>query len=613
VPHAPGKGRRGCLIGVWLERSVYDGAAMSPTRARAVSGLVTFLLAMGALVACDDGAATSTASASATGSGGGTSSTSTSSTSSSGEGGGPQGDPCAPIAIDPDVQQALPAKLVDTSLPVSSGKTIGVASGGDLQGAIDSANPGDVITLAAGASFTGPFTLPNKPGSEYIVIRTDAPDASFPSLGTRVAPADATKMAKLVAPDGLPAIKTSPGAHHFRFVGVEVAPVDANATIYELVAFGDGTAASLSDVPHHLIVDRSYVHGTPTGYTKRGVQLDCADCAVIDSYVSDCHAIGQDAQAVAGFDGPGPIKIVNDYLEGSGENVIFGGADPAVPDLVPSDIEIRRNHFKKPLSWKADDPTFAGNHWSVKNLLELKNAARVLVQCNVFENNWADAQVGFAILLTPRNQDGTAPWCGVSDVTIADNILRHSASGFNVSGEDDNNPSQETARVVITSNLVYDIDRAKFGGDGRGFQIITPNKPTLGLKIAHNTLIANGNAAMVMGDTSVVATGLIVRDNLWTHGDYGVFGSGKGEGTGALDFYAPGYAFDTNALIGYPMASYPANNLFPPTPADVGFVDDAGSDYALAVSSPFSGKGSDGKDIGAPVAEILVRTKGVAP
>ncbi len=531
-----------------------------------------------------------------------------------GAGGGAPGTACGdPVTPDPDVQQALPKQYVDTSLPPAAGKTIAVAAGGDLQSAINTAQPGDIITLAAGASFTGPFTLPNKPGAGYITVRTDTPDAGFPQPGTRVAPADAPQMAKLIAPNTLPAILTSPGAHHFRFIGVEVAPADESAMIYELVAFGDGTAATMADVPHHLILDRSYVHGTPNGYTKRGVQVDCSDCAVIDSYIADCHAVGQDAQAVAGFNGPGPIKIVNNRLEGSGENVIFGGADPKIQGLVPSDIEIRENHFYKPLTWKTDDPTYAGNHWSVKNLLEFKNAARVLVRCNVFENNWADAQVGFAILVTPRNQDGSAPWCGVSDMTITDNILRHSASGFNVSGEDDNNPSTQTARVVITDNLAYDLDNTKFGGDGRVFQIITPGKPTLGLKIEHNTAFVNGNSAVVMGDTGVVATGLILRNNILSHGNYGVFGSGKGEGKGALDFYAPGYVFEDNALIGYMMGSYPANNSFPATPADVGFVDYAGGDYRLGDASMFKNKGSDGGDVGAPVEDVLKRTAGVAP
>ena len=102
-------------------------------------------------------------------------------------------------------------------------------------------------------------------------------------------------------------------------------------------------------MPHHLILDRSYVHGTPTGYTKRGVQLDCADCAVIDSYVSDCHAVGQDAQAIAGFDGPGPIKIVDDYLEGSRRERDLRRRRPGGPNLVPSDIEIRGTTSKAAL------------------------------------------------------------------------------------------------------------------------------------------------------------------------------------------------------------------------------------------------------------------------
>src|SRR4051812_13078409 len=98
--------------------------------------------------------------------------------------------------------------------------------------------------------------------------------------------------------------------------------------------------------------------------------------------------VGSDAQAIAGWSGPGPYKIVNNYLEGSTENLIFGGAgnnslmqlmlsidtnaDPVITNLVPSDIEVRNNYFFKPLSWKQDDPSYAGMHWAVKNIFELK-------------------------------------------------------------------------------------------------------------------------------------------------------------------------------------------------------------------------------------------------
>jgi len=372
-----------------------------------------------------------------------------------------------PVAPDRDVLQALP-QLIDTTMPPTPGQTIHVAAGGDLQAALDMAQPGDTVAIDSGATFTGPLMLPVKSGSGWIVVRSA--DPRIPPAGNRAAPADAAHMPKILAPNAQSAIVAAPGAHHFRLVGLEISPTDANALIYVLVSLGDGSMTQLSQVPHDIVLDRMYIHGTPTGYTKRGVELDAQNAAVIDSTISDCHAVGQDAQAIAGFNGPGPFKIDGNYLEGSGENLIFGGADPAIANLVPSDIEIRRNHFFKPLSWKADDPSYAGTHWSVKNLLELKNARRVLVRCNVFEHNWADAQVGISILMTPRNQDGSAPWSAVGDVTIVDNVLHDAASGFNVLGEDDNHPSQQTRHIVIANNLMYALDPAKWVGTDACFK-----------------------------------------------------------------------------------------------------------------------------------------------
>jgi hypothetical protein len=61
-------------------------------------------------------------------------------------------------------------------------KTIALKAGDDLQKAINAAQAGDEIILQAGATFIGPFTLPNKPGgsSAYITIRSSAPAASLP-------------------------------------------------------------------------------------------------------------------------------------------------------------------------------------------------------------------------------------------------------------------------------------------------------------------------------------------------------------------------------------------------------------------------------------------------
>jgi hypothetical protein len=49
--------------------------------------------------------------------------------------------------------------------------------------------------------------------------------------------------------------------------------------------------------------------------------------------------------------------IENNYLEAAGENLMFGGSDPAIPNLVPDGITVRRNVLAKPFEWR--DPIVA--------------------------------------------------------------------------------------------------------------------------------------------------------------------------------------------------------------------------------------------------------------
>src|SRR5204863_3657012 len=116
-------------------------------------------------------------------------------------------------------------------------------------------------------------------------------------------------------------------AHDDRFirVGITGSLRGTSSSEYDLIALTSGTG---------VVFDRCYIHGTPTGNYKQGIQLNNARTAVLDSYLSDFHSTQQDAQAIIGWDGPGPFKLVNNHIEGSGENVLFGGADPSVANLV---------------------------------------------------------------------------------------------------------------------------------------------------------------------------------------------------------------------------------------------------------------------------------------
>jgi hypothetical protein len=428
-----------------------------------------------------------------------------------------------------------------------------------------------------------------------------------------VKPSDSPNMPQIVvdAHSG-GAIQTAPGTYHFRFSGIEIRPL-AGMFIYNLVELGGGEASE-GILPHDIVFDRCYLHGDTTRGTRRGVAMNAARVAVIDSCLCAFWEVGAASQAIAGWNGPGPFKIVNNYLEGAGQNVMFGGANPAISGLVPSDIEIRQNYFVKPLRGKTDGPGSAGTQGSSKNLLVLKNARRVLIQGNIFEQNWADAQSGFAILFTVRNQDGTAPWSVVEDVTFQRNIVRHTGWGMNILGEDDIYPSQQTQRILIKDNLIHDVFRGNGGGSGRIFQIVTPNRATVDLTIDHNTTlhVGGGSGFLIAGDTSAVAQNFIFQNTLVTHGDYGLIGNRTGEGLSTLHQYFPGYTFQKNAIVGGGHASlYPANNFFSPSLDAAGFMGWAEGDFRLGASSPYKSAATDHKDIGADMSSLTLATAGV--
>jgi hypothetical protein len=326
--------------------------------------------------------------------------------------------------------------------------------------------------------------------------------------------------------------------------------------------------------------------------------LNSKSTAVVDSYFADFKEVGADSQAIAGWAGPGPYRILDSYLEGAGENVMFGGADPVIANVVPADIEIRGNHFFKPRRWQIGHPDYTGTPWSIKNLLELKNARRVLIVGNLLQNSWPHAQTGFGVLFTVRNQDGTAPWSAVQDVTFACNHVWDVENGINISATDDNHSSQETQRVLVVNNLWTEVKE-------RLFQILNQsNAATTDLVLRHNTGFG-GSQCIVFGDGGKKHEGFVFDDNICGPTTYGVFGSGEGEGTGALDAYATGYSFRRNAIVGALANSYPPDNFFPATIADVGFEDYAGGDYRLRSDSSLAGQATDGTDVGVDMSALL--------
>ena len=514
----------------------------------------------------------------------------------------------------------LPRGTVDTTYVPPSGRTHRVAANGNLQRALDQAQPGDVVLLAPGAIYTGKFVLPRKPcvANKWITVRTDLPDSTLPGPGQRLTPAKAARFAKLVTDNSGAALKTATPTCGWWLTAFEVTAspkLDRSTVNYGIMALGDGgwreggeEQTTLAKVPSRIVVDRMYIHGLAGTNSLRCLTLNSANSAVLNSWISDCHAKGFDSQAIEGWNGPGPYLIENNFIAGAGENLMFGGADPGIHGLIPSDITIRRNHFYKDPAWKGV--------WTVKNLFELKNAGRVLIEGNIFENNWADAQAGMAIVIkSSHDACGSCTWQGTRDVTFRYNIVRNSPRGFNlqaVDGESD----RHVSRVRVEHNLFHDIGR--FNGTGEDGWLLLLTHDLKDITIAHNTFVHNvtGFGTAVVMDGYGQARNLRITDNVFTSpAGYALFHSGTKVGIESLQKMASAsWAFERN-VVGATNPEFapwhPQQSWYPASIDAIGFLDPASKDYRLSPKSAFKGRAKGGKDPGADFARIRSATQGV--
>ena len=198
-----------------------------------------------------------------------------------------------------------------------------VRAGEDLQAVIDRAQPGDEIRLQPGAVFTGSYVLRARSGDAAITIRTDTPDSRLPSAGQRITPQHASLLPTLSPVNNAPVFRTEPGARHWRLIGLKIQGTGTG----DLITLGDVGSAQVSyaQVPEDIVLDRLLILGDPARGQKRGIALNSAATTIRNCYIADIKEAGQETQAIAGWNGPGPFLIENNYLEASGISVLFGG------------------------------------------------------------------------------------------------------------------------------------------------------------------------------------------------------------------------------------------------------------------------------------------------
>jgi putative Ig domain-containing protein len=551
----------------------------------------------------------------------------------------------------------LSTALANTPAP---GKVTQVNAGGDFQAALNNANCGDTIQLQAGSTFSGVFKFPNKScdDAHWIIVRTNAPDSSLPPEGTRITPCFAgtaslpgrpafpcasphSVLAKLIFVNktGFGPVVFNSGANHYRLIGLEVTRSTGTGYISELIT---PDVAAPAD---HIVLDRLWVHGTAHEETARGIYVaGLVSVAIVDSYFTDFHCVSltgscTDAQAIGGGGGnfpAGPMKIVNNFLEASGENVILGGG---AATTTPTDIEIRQNHLFKPMTWMVGQPGFVGgvdgNPFIVKNHFELKNAQRVLFEGNIAENTWGGfSQTGYSILLTPKSQasrgKSVCPTCLVTDVTIRYNKISHTAAGMTIATvvSDAGGAAAAGARYSIHDITFDDINAATYRGGGPLFLVMNGWSANVLNNVNINHVTGFGDEShplLSIGNQMTLPkmSGFTFINNLVLAGARPVWSSGGGI-TNCAFYDIPittitscfaSYSFVNNGIIGspsnYPPSMWPTGNFFPTDPVTVQFVNfnnGNGGDYRLSAASPYKNAGTDHKDLGADINALDTAT-----
>lgn len=479
----------------------------------------------------------------------------------------------------------------------------------DFQNAINASTCGDTIILVAGSTYSGNFTIPSTVCSGWIEITSSAA-GSLPAAGTRVGAGDVSNMPVISTPNASPALAFQPSSNHWRIIGAKITTSYTATPVFWLVGMGflanNSTGITVQgNLPDQIIIDRSYIIGTLSTAISHGIFANTQSFALVDSFCDVIGGNGIEAQCVESYNGIGPFLIQNNFLGASTENIMFGGADPAITNLIPSDITIVGNLIQKDAAWR-------GNGWVFKNIVELKNAQRVLLDGNVISTTWFNGQQE-AVIIRSVNQSGGCNWCAVRHVTVTHNLIEHAPEGIVLAALQGPNVALPTNNVLIRNNVFTDISDANWSGNsstGFVFQFGADDPPDMfNIAIDHNTAFSDRLAMQVNyenpGDTMSYVQ---YTNNLQ---DAGTVGGIQTQAGGPISGFLNGYNWQDVIFLnpGGSGSQFPGAPVTYDTIAGAAFTSVSGSDpeisgvpgtgnLQLTGGSAYHNAGTDGNDIG---------------
>lgn len=505
--------------------------------------------------------------------------------------------------------------LFDTFFPVPQEQwdgTLRVRVGDDVQAAFDALLPtGGTLALQPGIHLVDLVVPERQVTDPLITVTSDASGLASP--GQRITPDFLPGLGMLQNVNtSNNTIKGLNRSRNVAFVNMAISRQGDFSRAHVAIG-GDRTETPTpSDLPSGWLFDRVYAFGDPLLGGHRGIQMHCDGLTVINSHISDMFEVGRDSQAVSSWNGGRNLLLENNYLEASGENVMFGGDESAAPEMTTQDVIMRRCQLAKNLAWMdlARQPT-------IKTLLEIKNGKRILADGCIFEKNWArDWPTGVALMIKACNGSDPAArevWATAEDVTIQDSLIRDVGSVFGLVGYGDaKRVSDRARRITLRNILAMRINQGDYKGTGHGCAIANPPD---GLTIDHLTMVKNSHSWMNTWFDQGQAPGerLTYTNNVACNSSYGYQTPTNGLGVAAIakDWQAATLAGNTFQAGSRSLGTLPPGN------AVVSVADFDGSLDAQCRVKPGSVIAgivtTDGLAPGADVDTILAKTGTAVP
>ena len=220
--------------------------------------------------------------------------------------------------------------------------------------AITNSVGGDTITLTAGQTYTGPFTL--KSGLSSTVTIRSSGHASLPANGQRVQSSDRSNMAIIVCGNSAnqPCFSTTGNdADNWRLTGLDMRQANGVANAGAMVKTGNESETTSANTPNNIEIDHCWIEATQSG-TVRGIFVNGRNINIHDNHISGFRNSGQECQAILLAGGPGPVTIDNNYMMSLGEVFMSGGTTVGI---LAGDLTFTRNYLEAPQKYNPWNPS----------------------------------------------------------------------------------------------------------------------------------------------------------------------------------------------------------------------------------------------------------------